>query len=144
MNRLMLIAVIGGQRIAFDAAAIESVVDIWHIVPAPLAPYHIIGLSSVRSRVVTVVDAAACVGLRATATGNRAILFEDDGDAYALRVDTILDVATVTTAVMDGTPAQLGNWVGTADGIVDADGGFAIIVDPVRLVAGATAFAAAA
>jgi purine-binding chemotaxis protein CheW len=142
MTAIVLIATIGGERVAFDAALIDSVVDLWQVVPVPLAAEHVIGIAAVRSRVLTVIDAAAAVGLRATATGNRAIIIETGGHQYALRVDTIADVVAQTGPVMPFEASMGENWAGVAMGMIDTPHGFAILIDPARLIAGPLAGAA--
>lgn len=142
MSALLLVAIIGGERVAIDAAAIESVVDLWQVVPVPLAGEHIIGLAAVRSKVLTVVDAAAAVGLRAKATGNRAIAIEAGGHRYALRVDSVLEVVAPLGPVI-AFEASIGhNWKDVALGTVDTPHGFAVLIDPALLVIGPLAEAA--
>ena len=142
MSSLFLIATIAGERVAIDAAAIEAVVDLWQIVPVPLAAEHVIGVAAVRSRVLTVIDAAAAVGLRATATGNRAIVIDTGGHRYALRVDSISDVAAQIGAVvpLDGPIGK--NWGAVSAGTIDTPQGFAILIDSALLIAGPLAEAA--
>lgn len=134
MSLLVLVATIAGQRVAIEAAKIESVVDLWQVVPVPLSPEHVVGIAAVRSRVMTVVDVAAAVRLRAKATGNRAIVIESADHHYALRVDAIHDVAA-TIGIVQPLDAAIGaNWLGIAAGTVDTEFGFALLVDPENLV----------
>ena len=142
MTTLVLIATIGGERVAMNAAAVESVVDLWQIVPVPGAANFVIGLAAVRSRVLTVIDAAAAVGLRAKATGNRAIVVETSGHRYALRVDSIADVVSPLGPVMPLESCIASNWTGVGVGTVDTPYGFAVLIDPVLLIAGPLAQAA--
>lgn len=142
MTALVLVATIAGEQIAVDAAHIEAVVDLWQVVRVPLAQEHIIGIAAVRSRVLTVVDAAAAVGLRATATGNRAIIIDTGGHRYALRVDTIAEVVAPIGDIIDFEGTIGAHWTGVAQGAVDTIHGFAVLVDPSRLIAGPLAVAA--
>jgi purine-binding chemotaxis protein CheW len=134
MSMLVLIATIGGQRVAIDAACIESVVDLWQVVPTPLAGSHVLGLAAVRSRVLTVIDAAAAVGLRATATGNRALVMSVDGHSYALRVDAVCDVTAVLGDVMPFDPGLASAWADIATATIDTEFGFALMIDPARML----------
>lgn len=136
MTNLVLVATIAGEQIAIDAADIEAVVDLWQIVRVPLAPDHIIGIAAVRSRVLTVVDAAAAVGLRAKATGNRAIVINTGGHRYALRVDAIAEVVAPIGEVLNFDGPFGNHWNGVAKGTIDTPHGFAVFVDPSRLVQG--------
>jgi purine-binding chemotaxis protein CheW len=142
MTALVLVATIGGEKVAIDAADIEAVVDLWQVVRVPLAPVHVIGVAAVRSRVLTVIDAAAAVGLRAKATGNRAIVVDTGGHRYALRVDSISEVVAPVGGVIDFDGPVGDHWTGVAKGTIDTPHGFAVLVDPARLVSGQFAEAA--
>jgi purine-binding chemotaxis protein CheW len=136
MTALVLVATIAGEKIAIDAADVEAVVDLWQIVRVPLAPDHIIGVAAVRSRVLTVVDAAAAVGLRAKATGNRAIVIDTSGHRYALRVDSVAEVVSPIGDIKNFDGPVGDHWRGISKGTVDTPHGFSVLVDPVRLVSG--------
>jgi purine-binding chemotaxis protein CheW len=142
MTGLVLIATIAGERVAIDAAVIEAVVDLWQVVPVPLAADHVIGVAAVRSRVLTVVDAAAAVGLRAKATGNRAIVVDTGGHRYALRVDAVAEVVAPTGPVMPFEGHIGDHWRLAAKGTIDTPHGFAVLIDPALLMAGPLAEAA--
>jgi len=142
MSELVLVAIVAGERVAFEAAAVESVVDLWQLVPVPRAPDHLIGLSAVRSRVVTVVDAAACVGLRARQTGNRAIVLEEDGHRYALRVDSVLDVVSALPLDETRSLSIKPGWSNVVTRMVDTEYGYALVLDPRSLLSGGQAVAA--
>ncbi len=136
MTNLLLIASIAGERVAIDAAVIEAVVDLWQVVPVPLAAEHVIGVAAVRSRVLTVIDAAAAMGLRAKATGNRAIVIDSGGHRYALRVDSIAEVVPPSGSVLPFEGQVDDNWRLVAIGTVDTPYGFAVLIDPALLLAG--------
>ena len=142
MTTLFLLATVAGERVAIDATVIEAVVDLWQVVPVPLSAEHVIGVAAVRSRVLTVIDAAAAVGLRAKATGNRAIVIDTGGHRYALRVDQISEVVPQTGSVMPFESRDDDNWRCVATGIIDTPYGFAVLIDPALLIAGPLAQAA--
>lgn len=142
MSELVLVATIAGECVAIDASVIEAVVDLWQVVPVPLAAEHVIGVAAVRSRVLTVIDAAAAVGLRAKATGNRAIIIDTGGHRYALRVDAIADVVAPTGDMMPFEGRIGDNWRRVAKGTFDTPQGFAVLIDPALLIAGPLAEAA--
>ncbi len=139
MTSLVLIATIAGERVAIDAAVIEAVVDLWQVVPVPLAAEHVIGVAAVRSRVLTVIDAAAAIGLRAKATGNRAIVIDAGGHRYALRVDAIAEVAAPTGPVLPFEGQVGDNWRTVAIGTIDTPYGFAVLIEPTLMLAGPVA-----
>lgn len=142
MNDLVLVARVAGQRVAFDAALIESVIDLGKVVPVPLARRHVSGLAATRSRVLTVIDAAAAIGLPSVSDGNRAIVILCDGHRYAVRVDTVDDVAAPIGELAPFETSTGQAWREVATGMVDTEFGFALLIDPARLVAGPLAAAA--
>lgn len=135
MSELYVLASIAGQRVAFAATDVEAVLDLAATTPAPLAPPHVLGLTAARSRVLTVIDGAAAAGC-ATGAPERVVVVERGGHRYAITVDTVEDVAA-PLAVRDGVDAGVGaNWRRCATGTVDAEDGFALIVDADLLIAG--------
>ena len=46
MSQLLLIVSIGGSRVAFPSAAVESVVELDTLIPVPRAAPHVAGLSA--------------------------------------------------------------------------------------------------
>ena len=60
---LFLIAQIAGRTVAIESGQVESVVDIGVIVSVPRSERHVRGLAALRSRVVTVIDTRAALGL---------------------------------------------------------------------------------
>lgn len=141
---LYLIASIASQRVAIAADRVESVVEIEAITPVPAAPAHVAGLAALRSRVLTLIDSIAALGLGTTAlAGNDpAIVVVIDGHLYGLLVDRIEDVAEFADA-----PAALGfgkgaGWDRIAQGLIEGAEGPILLIDPAALVAGAADLAA--
>ena len=147
MNELLLIVTIAGQRVAFPAAAVESVVELDTLIPVPRAQPHIAGLSALRSRVLTVIDCMRSLELGDTdcADGIReGAVVELDGHHYALIVDTVEDVVE---ALSDPAPvrAAMGpGWERVAQGMVETEEGPLLLVDVGALITGASAEARAA
>ncbi|USI73102.1 chemotaxis protein CheW [Sphingomonas morindae] len=145
MKELKLIARIAGQRVALPTDAIESVVEIDMISPVPLAPVHIAGLAALRSRVLTMIDSYAALGIEAplVETERQAVVVTVDGHLYGLLVDEVDDVITAT-----GEPAPLHGgldpgWAAAAIGVVEHEQASLLLLDPARLVAGTRRAAAA-
>ncbi len=145
MNQLLLIVTIAGQRVALQAAAVESVVELDTLIPVPRAAPHVAGLSALRSRVLTVIDCMRSLDLGATecADGIReAAVVELDGHHYALLVDLIEDVVE---AMSDPAPvrAAMGKgWERVSHGMVETEQGPLLLVDVSALISGAEARAA--
>jgi purine-binding chemotaxis protein CheW len=144
MAELLLIARLGGRRIAFPASKVEAVVELEGITPAPCAAPHVAGLAALRSRVLTVIDGLAALGLaRAAAPEARdAIVIPCDGHTYALIVEEVEDVIEADApAVPLAAPVGAG-WDRVATGTVVVDSALFLLVDPYLLIAGPAANAA--
>lgn len=135
MPGLYLIASIADRLVAIDSDQVDSVVDIGEIVPVPRAPNDVRGLAALRSRVVTVIDTHAALGLTPTdASLSRAVITLVDGHYYAVLVDALDDVAPFTCAPLEAGIAVDGGWARVATGIVDRDGDAVLAVDLQRLI----------
>jgi purine-binding chemotaxis protein CheW len=134
MTELLLLARVGDQRIAFDAKMVDAVVDIDAVVPVPMAPPSVRGLTAIRSRVVTVVDCGRAVGAASLADDGRAVTLSIDGHGYAIRVDAVDDVVPCPWQSAAAFAPMLGGWAEVAAGAVDLGDGFAIVIDARRLV----------
>ena len=139
MNELLLIVTVAGQRVAFPAAAIESVVELDTLIPVPRAAPHVAGLSALRSRVLTVIDCMRSLELGITDCSDgirEAAVVEIDGHHYALIVDAVEDVVE---AQSDPSPvrAAMGNgWERVSCGMVETETGPLLLVDIAGLIAG--------
>lgn len=135
---LLLIVRLAGRRVALAASDVEAVVELEGITPAPRAAPHVAGLSALRSRVLTVIDALAALGFgRAPGDGLlEAIVVPSDSHPYALLVDAVEDVVESDGAVQP-LKAPIGRgWDRVAVGMVDAGDDLLLLIDPHRLIAG--------
>ncbi len=140
MNELLLIVSIAGTRVALPAADVESVVEIDTLIPVPRAPYHLAGLSALRSRVLTVIDCQRSLELGCSNLSDgklhEAAVVELDGHHYALTVDAVEDVVE---AISEPSPirASMGDgWERVSKGMVETEDGPLLLVDITALVAG--------
>lgn len=149
MNELLLVVRIAGQRVAFRAARIESVVELDTLIPVPRAAEHVAGLSALRSRVLTVICCRRSLGLPTPQENEldgllEVAVSEIDGHHYALIVDGVEDVLTADS---DPTPvrAAMGEgWERVSSGMVETEEGPLLLVDVAALVAGPEVARAAA
>lgn len=137
IDELLLIATIAGHRAALPAAAIASVIEIDGIEPIPLAQAPVAGLTTLRSRVLTVIDCRAALGLTPGKEAAReAVVVEIEGHGYALLVD---DVRDVTPALSEPAPPRAdpgAGWASALVGMVETAAGPVLVLDPVRLAVG--------
>lgn len=137
MERLFLIARVAGRRLAIDTAQVDSVVDIGDIVAVPRAGGHVRGLAALRSRVVTVIDTIAALGMDAgTSDPKRAVITHMDGHHYALLVDTLDDVAPFELQPIAQGVALSGAWLAAGKGLVKHDGEPVLAIDLTALIPG--------
>lgn len=149
MNDLVLLCTIADQRVAIDALAVQSVIEIDEITPIPACPPHIVGLSALRSQALNVIECALALGLERrhghdSDKGRRAVVVEIEGHLYALLVDDASNVATTLSQPLQ-LPGGLGAaWQRAASGMVETDGGPALLIDVEQLILGPARTATAA
>lgn len=141
MIELFLIAQVAGRGVAIEGSLVDSVVDIGAITPVPRTVSAVRGLAALRSRVVTVIDTRAALGLDPTAVARRAVVALIDGHHYAFLVDALEDIAPhARLASISG--ATLGRGWGGDAGLIERDGEALPIIDLAALVPGGLAEAA--
>ena len=143
MSQLFLIAHLAGRAVAIESGQVESVVDIGAIIPVPRADRQIRGLAALRSRVMTVIDSRAALGLPpAIIAATRAVITLVEGHHYAILVDSLEDVAPFELLPLSGGIVLDRGWQATGCGIVERDGEPILAIDLRALVPGLTAIAA--
>ena len=140
MNELLLVVSIAGTRVAFLAAAVESVVELEALIPVPRAPDHVAGLSALRSRVLTVIDCRRSLDLGVTDLAvdgiHEAAVVELDGHHYALTVDAVEDVVDTLSEPVAVRAAMSPGWARVSMGVVETEQGPLLLVDVAGLIAG--------
>jgi purine-binding chemotaxis protein CheW len=143
MPHLFLIAHLAGRAVAIESAQVESVVDIGVVVPVPGADRQVRGLAALRSRVVTVIDTRAALGLPpADVQATRAVITHVEGHHYAIMVDSLEDVAPFELLPLSPGIVLDAGWRTTGCGLVERDGEPILTIDLRALVPGLTAIAA--
>lgn len=145
MDQLYLFATLAGTRVAIAAPEVEAVVRLTDISPVPGMGAHVAGLSALRSRVLTVIDAAALIRGTPTPPQDRgfAIIACISGHSYGVMVDAVYDICQVP----EGALALCGQldraWAPYARGVVEQDGQPYLLVSLSGFIeSGATALAA--
>uniref|UniRef100_UPI0035CBC478 chemotaxis protein CheW n=1 Tax=uncultured Sphingomonas sp. TaxID=158754 RepID=UPI0035CBC478 len=120
---LFLIAQIAGRTVAIESHQVESVIDIGAIVPVPRADRQVRGLAALRSRVVTVIDTRAALGLEAgPVEATRAVITIVDGHHYAVLVDALDDVAPFELMPLSGGIVLDKGWLTIGQGVIERAG----------------------
>ncbi len=143
-EQLFLIAHIAGRGVAIDSAQVESVVDIGSVTPTPRVATHLRGLAALRSRVVTVIDTHAALGLPPIGSaGSRAVITVIDGHHYAVLVDSLEDVAPFEASPLPSGIALDAGWRRAGCGEIERDGEPILAINLTALVHGASDHTAA-
>ncbi len=138
MGDLYLMTEIAGRRAAIPSEAVQSVIEVGSISPVPHAPAFVAGLTAMRSRALTVIDARRALGIAAdnTASDGRAVVCAVDGHTYAILVDRVEDVVEATSTA-ERPEADLGpSWERVTRALVETRIGPALVVDIAAIVAG--------
>lgn len=138
MNELLLMCTIAGRRAAIPALNVQSVIEVETITPIPGTPDFILGLTALRSQALTVIDCALAIGLESACEARdcRAAVVEIEGHLYALLVEEAHDVGEARSEPV-AVPGGFGEgWQRAARGMVETDGGPALLVDVARLITG--------
>lgn len=131
----LLIARVAGERIAMEATAVQSVIELGTVIPVPGAPSFIAGLATQRSRTLTVCDIAAAVGLNRENENLRfAVVTEFDGIGYALAVDAVECVIPALGKIGPVKAKLAAGWAHSALGMVETSIGTILQIDLQRLV----------
>lgn len=144
MESLYLLGVAGAVRFAMPASIVESVVTLGAVVPVPLSPPSIAGVSALRSRVITVVDVVAAIhgGEAALADRLSTIIVTLGGHLYGLVVDDIHDVISHSAEPERFGAALDSGWQRVSTGIIEVEGSAVVVIDPAKLVVDRIALAA--
>jgi purine-binding chemotaxis protein CheW len=134
MSHHYVLGTVNGQRVAIEAEAVESVIDITETTPVPLVPPSVIGLCAVRSRVLTVIDVATVVGAAYDDPKFRAASVIVDGHRYALRMARIDDAIMAPEAPAPIDASIGANWQNISTGRIDTGAGFALVLSPEKII----------
>lgn len=120
MNNLFLFAIVAGTPVAVRSTEVEGVVRIGNVTPVPAVPSHVKGLTTLRSRVLTVLDIAQLVSPKQVIQPERnfAIVCDISGHSYGLLVDEILDICEVDPNITPISGLTNSKWKRYAKGYV--------------------------
>jgi purine-binding chemotaxis protein CheW len=136
---LLLIVSIAGQKVALRTDDVQSVIEIDALTQVPCAPAHVAGLSTLRSRVLTVIDPRVALGLcegSNRSAGATAAVLVHDGHAYALLLDSVEDVAKARSDPVPFHAELHGNWAAMSYGVVETDDVPLLLMDVAALISG--------
>ena len=138
MSELLVLAQLAGKRCALRASDVGSIIEAGAIAPIPCTPSHIVGITALRSRAMTVIDCRAAIGEDPDQfpCDDHLAVVEVEGHAYALRLDTVEDIAN-SQSDLTPVPGKSGdNWKRIAQGMIETDRGPALLIDIAQVIAG--------
>ena len=125
--RNVIVFALGAARYAVELRWVREVVTLGHVTPVPRGPHAVLGVVNVRGAIVPVLDLEAVLGRRGSGApaheGEPAILLEVEGLTLALRLTSVIEVATLR-------PTE-----GAEDTLVGTSGAPVPLVQPPELVA---------
>lgn len=122
---------LGGQRIALSLTAVRDVVRAQPITPIPHVSSAIAGLVNIRGRAVPALDLRACFTLPPYSDTHsiKLVVVEQDGERFALMVDSLDDVTTIAAQDISPLSANDAQWEVAATGIATHQGERIVLMD---------------
>jgi purine-binding chemotaxis protein CheW len=138
MRDLYLTVDMAGEKAALPAHYVESVVEIDDVAPVPCAAPHVLGLFALRSRVLTVIDSNAALGVGRHRRHDtmQAVIVTVDEHLYGLLVDQVDDVVAIEGAAMPPRALLTPGWAAMTEGVLEHDGAPLLLLDVPALING--------
>ena len=133
----IVIACIAEQDFGVPVVQIRDVLRRQPLTPVPLAPRGIVGLLSLRGRIVTAIDLRIRLGLPVLPVQSEStfIVVENGGELYALIADSVGDVLTLDEQKREAVPPPLDRqWRDVASAVYTTAAGLIVLFDIARLV----------
>lgn len=128
---------VGNQRFGISVMAVQDVIRKQRITPIPHAPDIVAGALNLRGRIVTAIDLRKRLGLDVYPEPDKImkIVVEYQHELYALMVDSVGDVLTLSLSAIEKVPANLNDtWKQVAAGVYKLDNELLIILDIAHVV----------
>jgi purine-binding chemotaxis protein CheW len=106
---LVVSFILGDSVFGIDAQQVQEVTKVGDITPVHHAPAEVVGIRSLRGRIVTVIDLRASLHLGAVtpSPANRVLIVDWQGEPVGLLVDSIGDTFTTRLEDLAPPPANL-------------------------------------
>ncbi len=126
---------LAGQLCAVPVSCVRDVLAPQAVTPIPLASPEIAGSLNLRGRIVTAVDLRRRLALPATPEPRMAVVSELDGELYALLVDIVHEVLSLSPAEVERNPPTLPPpWSSYGAGVCRRADALLVLLDVARLL----------
>jgi purine-binding chemotaxis protein CheW len=129
---------IAGRLFGAPVADVHDVFKLTSVTPVPRARADVAGLTNLRGRIVTAIDARLRLGLAAREgdyQGAMAIGVEREGESYGLVVDAVGEVLRLSRAQFETSPGSLDeSWRDIAQGVFRLESGLLVALDIAKML----------
>ncbi len=126
---------LAGQLCAVPVSCVRDVLAPQAVTPIPLASPEIAGSLNLRGRIVTAVDLRRRLALPATPEPRMAVVSELDGELYALLVDIVHEVLSLSPAEVErNLPTLPPPWSSYGAGVCRRADALLVLLDVARLL----------
>lgn len=133
---------VGDQMFGISILKVRDILRPKNITAIPMAPPHIKGSINLRGRIVTLISLRTCLGMNQRAAAedgqvptDMGITIEHDDDLYALLVDSMGNVISLSADGLENLPGMLDPlWREFSLGVYRLEGALMVVLDPEKLI----------
>ena len=127
----MLAFLLSGEEYVVPVGQVNEVLKMWSLTPVPNAPEHILGVSSLRGTMLTIIDLGKRLGLGPAATNekSRVVVVTVDDDKVGFIVDRVTGVVKLSPDRVRAVPETVEHGVEFLRGIARKDDRLFILLD---------------
>jgi purine-binding chemotaxis protein CheW len=127
----MLAFLLSGEEYVVAVGQVNEVLKMWSLTPVPNAPEHILGVSSLRGTMLTIIDLGKRLGLGAAAMNekSRVVVVTVDDDKVGFIVDRVTGVVKLSPDLVRAVPETVEHGVEFLRGIARKDDRLFILLD---------------
>jgi purine-binding chemotaxis protein CheW len=128
---------IGGQLFGVSVMAVQDVIRKQRVTTVPHAPRIVAGVLNLRGRIVTAIDMRRRLGLDAYPEPEKImkVVVEYQHELFALMVDAVGDVLTLSLAQIERSPANLNEtWKQVSAGVYKLEKELLVVLDIANVV----------
>jgi purine-binding chemotaxis protein CheW len=127
----MLAFLLSGEEYVIAVGQVNEVLKMWSLTPVPNAPEHILGVSSLRGTMLTIIDLGKRLGLGPAAMSekSRVVVVTVDDEKVGFIVDRVTGVVKLSPDLVRAVPETVEHGVEFLRGIARKDDRLFILLD---------------